>query len=302
MNDADTSVHNALQGLACVTITYNPDLDVLKRQLDSIPFGCTKILVDNGSINQSELKLLSAECASCVLISNSENLGLAEAINRGVAHADSVAGIEYVLLLDQDSLPENGAVQILFAALRNLEISVGPCVVGPRMMDVDTGMHHGFHVMTNWRWQRVYPASAGPPTACANINGSGIMTSLDVWKRGGGMDAGLFIDHVDTDWSFLMISRGMQLFGIAQADFRHRMGVGTRKIWLFGWHLLPVRSPLRHYYLFRNTGRLLQRDYVPTAWKIWAVVKMVLTLLSVLLTGPNRLKQLSAIVKAVRDV
>lgn len=302
MNASAMNSLDALSGLSSVTVTYNPDLDVLKRQLETIPPGCMKVIVDNGSMNQNELQEFIGGNASIKLLLSPDNLGLAEALNRGVAHAATFAGIEYVLLLDQDSAPARGAVERLFSAMRNLEQKAGLCAAGPRMMDAVTGLHHGFHVITRWRWQRVYPSVESVPVECSNINGSGILTSIKAWKKCGGMDAGLFIDHVDTDWSFRMLSKNMPLFGISGADFSHCMGVGSRRIWLFGWHVIPIRSRLRHYYLFRNTVRLMRRDYVPTVWKAWAVVKMLMTLLMVGLAGPGRLKQLSSIMRGLRDV
>ena len=301
MIDTVLNLRDPQTGLATITVTYNPELELLQRQLHRIPNGVMKIIVDNGSVNQSEIVGLYGDEANVTLLLNTGNLGLAEALNRGVGHASSIEGIEHILLLDQDSEPAEGAVEKLFSALRSLENKIGLCAVGPRMMDVVTGMHHGFHVMTRWRWNRVYPRPDSAPIACANINGSGIMTSIAAWAKSGGMDAGLFIDHVDTDWSFRMLSKGMPLFGIADVDFIHRMGLGSRRIWLFGWHVLPERSPLRHYYLYRNTLRLMRRDYVPAVWKAWASVKMAVTISIILLFGPDRLKQMSSIAKGLRD-
>lgn len=302
MNAPAMGFPDAPPGLATVTVTYNPGLEVLKRQLEAIPPGCMKVIVDNGSMNQNALRDLLGDSESIKLLLSPVNLGLAEAVNRGVAHAASLAGIEYVLLLDQDTVPSEGAVERLFSAMRSIERKAGLCAAGPRMMDAVTGMHHGFHVMTGWRWRRVYPSAESAPVECSNINGSGILTSVKAWEKCGGMDAGLFIDHVDTDWSFRMLSKSMPLFGVPASDFSHSMGVDSRRIWLFGWHVVPVRSPLRHYYLFRNTARLMRREYVPPVWKAWAAVKMPMTLLMAGLLGPQRLKQLSSIIRGLRDV
>lgn len=301
MIDPELNSRDSLTGLATITVSYNPELELLQRQLDRIPFGVMKIIVDNGSINQSEIIGLCEKESNVTMLLNTGNLGLAEALNRGVAHASSIAGIEHILLLDQDSEPSEGAVEKLYSALRSLENKTGLCAVGPRMMDVVTGMHHGFHVMTGWRWKRVCPHRDSAPIACANINGSGIMTSIPAWIRSGGMDGSLFIDHVDTDWSFRMLSKGMPLFGVADVDFIHRMGSGSRRVWFFGWHVLPERSPLRHYYLYRNTLRLMTRTYVPKVWKFWATVKMAATFFMVFIFGPDRLKQIFSISKGLRD-
>lgn len=287
--------------IASVTVTYNPDLRLLERQLNAIPAGCFKVIVDNGSENKSQLVKTFGNRSRVKIFLNSDNLGLAAAINQGVSEATRIPGISHVLLLDQDSEPDAGAVERLFASLLDLEGKHGPCAVGPRMMDVFTGLHHGFHVMTRWRWLRAYPSRGGEPIACANLNGSGTMISISAWKKSGGMESGLFIDHVDTEWSFRMLSKDISLYGVPDADFSHNMGVGSRKVWFFGWHVLPVRSPIRHYYLYRNTLRLMRRGYVPAVWKFWATVKMAVTIIMVLIFGPDRLKQISSIAKGLRD-
>ena len=301
MNYSDPETVELSSRLACVTITYNPDMDVLRLQLQALPHDCLKFIVDNGSSNQKEIQNLERTDQSISLICHKENLGLAEALNRGVKAATTSPGIDYVLLLDQDSVPSQGAVRKLFTALQSLERKIGPSAVGPRMMDTVTGLHHGFHVIKGFLWARVYPQAESAPISCANINGSGIMTSLSAWNEVGGMDADLFIDHVDTDWSFRMLSRGMRLYGVPNADFSHAMGVDSRKVWCFGWHILPVRSPQRHYYLYRNTFRLMSRPYVPLVWKVWAVPKMLLTILLILIAGPERLKNISSILKGMND-
>ena len=117
----------------------------------------------------------------------------------------------------------------------------------------------------------------------------------------GGLDAGLFIDHIDTDWSFRVLAHGRRLFGIPSARLIHRMGRGSRRVWLLGWRVWPERSPQRHRTLFRNTILLLRRPHVPFVWKFWALVKLPLTLLLTLLYGPQRIPQLTAMLRGVRD-
>lgn len=107
----------------------------------------------------------------------------------------------------------------------------------------------------------------------------------------GCIDEGLFIDHVDTDWSFRLLASGHRLYGVPQASFLHRMGDRATRLWFFGWRVCPVRSPHRHRYLFRNAVLLHRRSYVPCIWKVWAVVKLGLTMVVFALAGPRRLAQ-----------
>lgn len=115
----------------------------------------------------------------------------------------------------------------------------------------------------------------------------------------GGFDETLFIDHVDTEWSFRVKHAGYELIGIPSIRFMHRMGERSLRFWLLGWRLWPYRSPLRHFYLFRNATRLLKRGYVPLTWKVWAIVKLTATALVHLVVDRERGPQLRAMMRGV---
>ncbi|MDE2150038.1 MAG: glycosyltransferase [Gammaproteobacteria bacterium] len=283
--------------LATVTVTFNPDLALLHGQLAALPPQSPKLVVDNasGAETEREIQSLVARTPNALLLRNSQNLGLAAAANRGVrAVRETAPAARYVLLLDQDSEPTPGSIEALVAGFEQLERRgerVG--CVGPSLLDVATGLSHGFHQCTRWRWRRVYPAAGSKePVPCANLNGSGTLVPVDLFLELGGLEEGLFIDHVDTEWAFRVQARGYRLFGIPKAVFRHRMGEASRRIWLFGCRVWPVRSPQRHYYLFRNAVLLIRRPYVPAVWKTWAVAKLIVTAVVHGLLGDRRREQL----------
>lgn len=290
--------------VASVTVTFNPDLDLLEKQLWALSEVGLIIIVDNASRPElrQDLRTLVARFPSTLMVENEVNSGLGSALNEGIArarlHAPKIGG---VLLLDQDSIFAPDVPRGLIEALNRVQTETGTlCCVGPTLVDPGAGMAHGFHyVARGWLWSRAFPSSDAPPFPVANLNGSGTTMSLDLVDRVGELDSSLFIDHVDTEWSFRVISRGFRLFGIPWLSFEHLMGNQGRRVWLGGWRVWPDRSPLRHYYLYRNTMRLLRRPYVPPVWKLWAVVKALLTLCVVTLYGPGRGKQWQMIGKGV---
>lgn len=292
--------------VATVTVTFNPDIDLLRTQLDALPRESLKLVVDNAT--QAEalqgIQALVSRTPNARLLRNDENLGLAAAVNRGVrAVRDAAPATRFVLLLDQDSEPTPGSVAALVAGFDALQARgerVG--CVGPTLLDVATGMQHGFHQCTHWRWKRVYPASdATAPVPCANLNGSGTLVPIDLFLELGGLEDDLFIDHVDTEWAFRVQARGYRLFGIPQAVFRHRMGDTSRRIWLFGWRVWPVRSPRRHYFLYRNAVILMRRGYVPRVWKVWAVAKLCMTFIVQIFLGRERLAHTKAMWRGAKE-
>ncbi|MDI3260764.1 MAG: glycosyltransferase [Sinobacteraceae bacterium] len=291
--------------LATITVTYNPDLAILEAQLRQLPIDALRVVVDNAS-DAAMREALGRLCADhgVVFIANAENLGLATGLNIGARKALELAPeLAYLLLLDQDTEPGPCGVETLVNAYETLlQQGYPPGCAGPRMVDAHTGLQHGFHCMTRWRWQRRFPpATQTEPVRLANLNGSGTLIPAHIYRELGGLDDALFIDHVDTEWSFRVLAAGYALYGMPQVGFIHRMGEASVRFWLFGWRVWPSRSPRRHYFLFRNAVILMRRDYVPGVWKAWAVAKLLVTFAVHALTDPRRKEQCRAMLHGLRE-
>ena len=292
--------------LATVTVSFNPDIALLEAQLRALPVSCVKFIVDNASRPELvvQVEALASRMENVHLLCNDSNIGLAAAVNRGVeAVSELGAPPRFVLLLDQDSEPQPNSVESLIAAFEALELRGGKVgCVGPLLRDPDTGLTHGFHQCTRWRWKRVYPSAGSTiPVPCANLNGSGTLVPVALFRELHGLDEALFIDHVDTEWAFRVLASGYTLWGIPNAMFEHRMGQTSVRFWWFGWRVWPSRSPQRHYFLFRNVRFLLRRAYVPFVWKAYAVPKLCITLGFELLVGQNRIQQIRFMVHGFLD-
>jgi rhamnosyltransferase len=303
--DSPSMVHDRTR-LAVVTVTFHPDLRKLEHQLAALPADATSFIVDNASDPQevAEIKRIVDARPHTFLIENSENLGLAAATNKGALQAgDQLMPNDFLLLMDQDSQPQAGAIENLKSAFLRLEDQgrrVG--CVGPQLVDATTGLCHGFHSIRGWRWIRIFTcAGSSAPVSCANLNGSGTLMHMSLYQTLGGLEEEFFIDHVDTEWAFKVLAAGFELFGIPEATFNHSMGERGKRFWWFGWRVWPQRSPQRHYYLFRNACCLLRRSYVPHVWKFWAVVKLLLTMLIYFVFETRRVSHMRNMVAGIRD-
>jgi len=290
--------------LITVTVTYHPDPDILGSQLRALPDASLKMIVDNasGAKAGAALRRLSHDIANTHLIRNIDNIGLAAALNQGAALAKQMRpDAKWCLLLDQDSEPQPGSIAELIAGMTHLlQNGVRPACVGPLLIDATTGLSHGFHQASKWRWRRLYPtAGATSAVKCSNLNGSGTLVPIDLFLAES-LDESLFIDHVDTEWSFRLLGQGYSLWGIPRAVFIHRMGEGSLRFWFLGWRIWPARSPKRHYYLFRNALWLMRLPHVPNVWKIWAVIKLALTCTAHGLLDRNRAEQLHAMARGLK--
>lgn len=292
--------------LAIITVSYNPDLAILKKQMTALPAVALWVIVDNASAQAdiAAIESMATTRKNTLLITNNSNLGLAAALNKGAEYiSKNHTEREFILLLDQDSLPHPKSIEILLHAFLELENNgkkVG--CVGPLLVDTTTGLQHGFHNIHFGKWTRQYTsANATEPVACLNLNGSGTLTRISLYKTLHGLDESFFIDHVDTDWAFRVIAADRLLFGIPQAVFDHSMGEKSFKFWLLGWKVWPYRSPWRHYFLFRNAIRLMKKPYVPFVWKYWAAIKLLSTFMIHLAIDNQRKQQSLFMLKGVRD-
>lgn len=292
--------------LGIVTVSYQPDIEILQQQLNTLPVDAFKVVVDNASPAETKaaLNTFLAHIPNSILIGNDKNLGLATALNQGVRYlSEQAPQCLFVLLLDQDSTPEPGSIEQLLSAWTTLQTSEQRLgAIGPQLREAHTDLFHGFHQMTRWHWKRIYPSSdQREPVSVANLNGSGTLMPLRLFLEIGCLDDDLFIDHIDTEWSFRLRAKGYSLWGIPQSVFTHRMGERGLRFWLLGWRVWPWRSPIRHQYLFRNTLLLMRRDYVPTVWKVWAVVKLLLTACVFAIGDPRRAAQVKAMWRGIRQ-
>ena len=295
-----------LDNLVCIIVTYYPDIYVLKEEIEAIPSEAAIVIVDNASGDEALIKIrqLATTRERIHILSNSSNVGLAAAINTGVFEAQKIwPGAKYILLLDQDSIPEPSAIERLLNTYKKISIQENShgCV-GPNLLDQDTGAQHGFHYTDGWRWLRLYADSnTNEIIKCSNLNGSGTLLPINFFIEMKGLDETLFIDHVDTDWSFRVLAAGGFLYGVADAVFKHRMGEAGKRLWFMNNRVWPQRTATRHYYLYRNAVFLMGRDYVPAVWKAWATLKLTITIPITLIIGPKRLVQLKSIIRGLKD-
>jgi len=291
--------------VAIVTVSYNPDPEILDRQLSQLPPDALKVLVDNASRSaiRDDVRRI-AEKRGALFLQNDTNIGLPAALNQGATRAQQIRPeCRFLLLLDQDTEPGADGIERLVASYdRIIALARKPCCIGPRLVDVGTGLDYGFHQICGWRWSRNYPpADSHEPVPIANLNGSGTLMPFEVFNKLGGLEEDFFIDHVDTEWAFRVLASGYGLYGVPDACFHHRMGEQSLRFWFLRWRVWPDRSPQRHYYLFRNAVRLMRRGYVPRVWKIWALAKLVFTLLIYISFNKNRGAQVRNMITGVRD-
>lgn len=248
-----------------IIVTYNPDLDGLSSLLEAvIPQVGKLIIVDNGS--KQDLKNWIASLYSTVDFEElGQNFGIAKAQNVGIAKAET-HGAEYALLLDQDSMPAEDMVSMLLGAAKaQMAKGIRLACVGPRYEDPRQKNPPPFIKVTGLRLERQTCTEADSIVEVDYLIASGCLIPLSTLGTVGGMREELFIDYVDIEWGLRAKQMGYQSYGICSARMKHDLGDSPK---LFLGRYIPVHSPLRHYYHFRNAVWLYRQQWLQLNWKM----------------------------------
>ena len=281
-----------------VIVTFRPDLLALEAQLARLkPQVPAILLIDNASdaTTRDALRGL-AQAFSAALVENTCNLGIAAALNQGIARARA-EGATHVLLMDQDSLPDADMVAQLHAGLARVT-ALGPvAAVGPVARDLRNGEPAPF-VRIGFPLNRKIAAAAGEDVRCDFLITSGSLVPMAAVDVVGGMDADLFIDNVDLEWAFRAARAGHAAYGVGDARMGHRIGDGVRRLPLGASF---VHSPVRLYYMMRNRVLLYRRAATPAVWIAQDVPRALLKLLRFSLLVRPRGANARAMLAGVRD-
>jgi rhamnosyltransferase len=289
-------------GVVAIVVTYQPDsvrlgelLKAITQQADSV------VVVDNGSANDVAAILKSIGDARLNFKPLGKNLGIAAAHNAGI-HWARGRGAKYVLLMDQDSVPDLGMVAALKSAHQDLVVAGHKvAAVGPRFRDVESG-----HLAPHVRFGRTRFA----PVACEAdqrvvmtdlLISSGSLIAIEVLDAVGEMDEQLFIDQVDTEWVLRARAKGYLAWGHCAASMTHSLGEQRRRVWLGRWREIPLHKPFRYYYMFRNSILLQRRGYPCWAWRRVDTIRLLQIVLFVTMFHPQKWQAMQNMLRGLRD-
>lgn len=259
------------QDVAAIIVTYNPEPEGLRRGLSEIAkqVGCV-VVVDNASYNLEQCQLdplgLQLDIRLEVVLLG-RNVGLAAGFNAGIDVADKL-GFPFIVLFDQDSVPQTGMVGELKQSYASLTASgVRVAAVGPRYRDSGGGAVSNFIPCDEGNAKRAHCQSENETVKTDFLISSGCFMPMQAIREVGLMDESLFIDYVDAEWCLRGRSKGWSVYGVCAAVMEHALGESRQRTWFIGWRNVSNHKPFRYYYIFRNSLLLRHRTYVPSHWK-----------------------------------
>lgn len=252
-----------------VVVTHRPTppvtaalLEALTPQVDAV------VVVDNGS-GAEAVRVLGAivDRLGGELVPLSVNLGIAAAQNAGIAWARR-RGARFVLLSDQDSLPAPDMVpRLLDGFARARGGNLPPAAVGPVAMDERNAGAPLLFSDHRWGPRRAsLPAGDGALVEATFLIASGCLIALAALDDVGPMNESWFIDHIDLEWGLRARRAGYGLYGVTGAHLDHALGDRTQRIPGRGRDV-HIHSPVRNYYMARNTILLIRSDLMSASWR-----------------------------------
>jgi rhamnosyltransferase len=252
--------------VCAVMVCFYPDIEELSSNINAIVGQVDKlIIVDNSEkpVN-SDVLIENHHASNIEWVSLKQNLGIGAAHNVGIKMAIE-QNYDGILLLDQDSNPPENLVSELSSGIEFLKgQGIKIACLGPDIFNKNTNetykplVNKGVELNQDLVEKDV-------------LISSGKLILADVVKEIGMMDESLFIDLVDFEWCWRAKKYGYRVFSSRRARMGHM--VGQKNVKILKVYNLLIPSPIRHYYQFRNTIFLLKRNYVPSGWKVKALVE-----------------------------
>lgn len=242
--------------IAAIVTAYKPDAYFNSRFTPLLSVCSTIIVSDNTPGGHSFIDLP----AGFTILRNLQNLGIAQALNRGIKEAIR-QGARVVILFDQDSTPSAAFVSSMVSRLDDsIAVHGQRCCVGPKHVD-DTGLsENGQAVLkrTNLLSEAVSREVTCLPT-------SGMVFLPNALTQDDLFSDEFFLDLVDFEWCWRLRSRGWHFSRSIDVQMFHRLGIAERRFLGFTFH---VPAPYRHYFQFRDSLRLTFKADVPIYSKL----------------------------------
>ena len=253
----------SLENICGSVVTYWPD-ERFPANLRPLLSSLSKwLVVDNGSGETTRDRLRALASDRVELIENSENLGVATALNQAARRARAL-GFDWLLTFDQDSEPADGMLDGLLYACRAFKDCNHLGMLGTNFLI--EGLGNPF-----------FPCKAQNDglVEMPTVITSGSLLSLSAYEDVGAFREDLFIDGVDSEYCLRLRGAGYVVALTCMPLMRHSLG-HLRVHWLLWKKLLVTHhSALRRYYITRNgiviAARYWRREAAWARTSLWTL-------------------------------
>jgi GT2 family glycosyltransferase len=247
--------------VAAIVVTYNPNQQLSQLIASVRPQVDALWVVDNSAEIETTKRLHEYEQQSggaISLILNPHNKGLATAQNQGVVAALD-AGYDWVLLMDQDGVPDEDMVSQMLCVARNCQMPERIGFLVP--VHCDEGDRPVAEVYIRRGWGLLGRRSLSKPgeieSRTAFAMASGCLIPAKRIREIGPMAEDFFIDYIDYDFSFRIRRAGYRIIVVEAAKLQHQLGERVEGQFLGRTKSYREHNATRRYTIYRNRLRVL---------------------------------------------
>ncbi|BBJ00032.1 glycosyl transferase [Ferrigenium kumadai] len=232
------------------------------------------------------LKEFYGNDARISVIENPANVGIAAALNQGLAFALEY-GYEWIITLDQDTKCYPNMVQTLLQVYE--ACGAKPAVIGGNYYDLRKGRLR-------------LPAGEGLFLEQKAVITAGSLINTSLARAIGGFREDYFIDQVDHEFCLRARANGYRVFISRIPVMEHGIGGADSPLIPLLGIVLPDHSPLRKYYIVRNTlvGVMDYWRHEPL-WCLHRLARLLFELASIVVLQKDRFSKLHAFAAGVMD-
>lgn len=276
--------------IGALIITYNPGPGFQQRLQRITKQVSRTLVVDNGS-RQPVLDLLRSlpPDMNIELILNGENLGVAHALNQGMAWGKD-NHYEWMLTMDQDSEVNDDIIKKLSGIINSIQSKINIGVIGSNYYD-----KFGNHRLSKQKMDAIWLERSFVIT-------SGSLVSIEAFAAIGGCREDFFIDSVDHDYCIRLRKQGYVVGMSTEPLMTHSLGNKTRHK-LFGLNLVTSNhQAFRRYYMSRNRVVLAKKHFfIETKFVMYLLFQTIIEMVAVIIFEKEKTKKLRAIANGLWD-
>jgi rhamnosyltransferase len=238
---------------AAVVVTYYPDLEHLSFMIKELVAANVNVVIyDNTPSKENRLSDFKHN-EGVHIIANGNNDGLGRAFNASIEFLKTNLMVpDAVLFFDQDSTIKKSKLQSLISELEWLQMKGWPVgTLGACPVDSAGNIY---------RVRDFKKTSSSPPEGFSLVSfviSSFSIVPYEVFQKVGFFDERLFIDLVDSEFSWRCSKYGLLNLRSKKTKFTHIIGKSRKKIFNRSF---SISSPSRNYYQARNLI-IVGRDY-----------------------------------------
>ncbi len=274
--------------VGAVITSFNPP-DNFYENVQGIALQAEQVvLVDNASSEKyrAVFDKILRNLKNVVMILNSKNLGIGEALNQGTKKLLENPDLNWIATFDHDTQIPASYFTKLVDSVRRDSLHQATQIIGPRF--TLSGEATPFD-------RAVEPATA--------IITSGAMYSRSVFNKIGFFRSDFFIDSIDHEFCLRAIANGLRVAQVNTVTIQHRLGLPQKTSFLgvFSFYTLNY-SGLRKYHMIRNFIFLV-RLYGETQprWLLKNSGFLIKEIVKTVFFEKNKGQNIKALLKGLKD-